>query len=63
MISLCVLQEPPSYGSAYEQFGGSAAGARACEAIAALVGVGQIDTMLSNFILPLQASRKHIASV
>ena len=48
------FDSPPVYGQAYEQFGGGADGARACEALAALVGVGQIDTMLSNFILPLQ---------
>jgi DNA polymerase-1 len=48
------FDDPPTYGQAYEQFGGGAEGARACEAIASLLGVGAIDTMLSNFILPLQ---------
>ena len=48
------FDDPPVYGSAYEQFGGGEAGERACEAIAALVGIGAIDTMLSNFIIPLQ---------
>ena len=48
------FDDPPVYGMAYDQFGGGQAGAAACEAIAALVGVGAIDTMLSNFILPLQ---------
>ena len=46
--------DPPIYGTAYDQFGGGPAGKRACEAISALVGVGAIDTMLSNFIRPLQ---------
>jgi len=48
------FDSPPVYGTAYDQFGGGEAGAKACEAIASLVGVGAIDTMLSNFILPLQ---------
>jgi len=48
------FDSPPVYGLAYEQFGGGKDGAKACEALAALVGVGAIDTMLSNFILPLQ---------
>lgn len=48
------FEDPPKYGTAYDQFGGGQAGERACEAIAALVGVSTIDTMLSNFILPLQ---------
>ena len=48
------FDSPPVYGTAYEQFGGGSKGAEACEAIASLVGVGAIDTMLSNFILPLQ---------
>jgi len=48
------FESPPMYGQAYKQFGEGEEGRRACEAIAALVGVGAIDTMLSNFILPLQ---------
>ena len=48
------FESPPRYGTAYEQFGGGKTGAEACEAIASLVSVGAIDTMLSNFILPLQ---------
>ncbi|KAL1510633.1 hypothetical protein AB1Y20_006934 [Prymnesium parvum] len=46
--------EPPVYGSAYAAFGGGEAGARACRAIDDLSSVSAIDTMLSNFILPLQ---------
>lgn len=44
----------PRYGTAYEYFGGGAAGRTACEAIDALHTVSTVDTMLSNFILPLQ---------
>ena len=46
--------DPPVYGTAYEQFGGGDAGRAACEAISSLIGVGAVDTMLSNFIKPLQ---------
>jgi len=45
---------PPVYGSAYDAFGGGRAGAEACEALDALCSMGAIETMLSNFILPLQ---------
>ena len=48
------FEQPPVHGLAYEQFGGGAKGAEACEAIDALVSMGAIETMLSNFILPLQ---------
>jgi DNA polymerase I len=46
---------PESPGAAYEHFGGGEEGERACDAINALHNVGAVDTMLSNFILPLQA--------
>jgi DNA polymerase-1 len=45
---------PPRYGKALEHFGGGCEGEKACSAIHSLVSVGAIDTMLSNFILPLQ---------
>jgi DNA polymerase-1 len=46
--------DPPVYGDAYEVFGGGEAGAAACEALWGLGSVGAINTMLSNFIKPLQ---------
>lgn len=46
---------PPKFGSAYEHFGGGAAGQRACEALESLYTVSVVDTMLSNFIIPLQS--------
>lgn len=46
--------DSPSWGVAYDFFGGASEGTRACRAIDALCRAGQIDTMLSNFILPLQ---------
>ena len=46
--------DPPVYGSAYEAFGGGEVGREACVALEALCRMGAIDTMLSNFILPLQ---------
>jgi len=48
------FDDPPVYGPVYEQFGGGEVGARACEALAALVDVRAIDKILSSFILPLQ---------
>lgn len=43
-----------AYGSAYTAFGGGQAGIEACHAIAALCEVCSIDSLISNFILPLQ---------
>jgi len=42
------------YGKAYSAFGGGHAGLSACAAIDALCDMAAIDTLLSNFILPLQ---------
>ncbi|XP_038973141.1 DNA polymerase I A, chloroplastic-like [Phoenix dactylifera] len=44
------------YGSAYEAFNGGKEGREACHAIAALCEVCSIDSLISNFILPLQGS-------
>uniref|UniRef100_A0A061RMH8 DNA polymerase I n=2 Tax=Tetraselmis sp. GSL018 TaxID=582737 RepID=A0A061RMH8_9CHLO len=41
-------------GSLYAAFGGGIAGLEACAATDALVEINAIDTLLSNFILPLQ---------
>ncbi|KAK1281430.1 hypothetical protein QJS04_geneDACA018197 [Acorus gramineus] len=43
-----------SYGTAYDAFGGGREGKEACHAIAALCEVCSIDSLISNFILPLQ---------
>ncbi|CAL4893473.1 unnamed protein product [Urochloa decumbens] len=43
-----------SYGTAYEAFGGGKNGKEACHAIAALCQICSIDSMISQFILPLQ---------
>ncbi|TVU43034.1 hypothetical protein EJB05_09465 [Eragrostis curvula] len=48
-----------SYGTAYEAFGGGKKGKEACHAIAALCEICSIDSLISNFILPLQGA--HIA--
>lgn len=45
-----------AYGSAYTAFGGGQAGIEACHAIAALCEVCSIDSLISNFILPLQGN-------
>lgn len=43
-----------AYGTAYAAFGGGLKGKEACHAIAALCEVCSIDSLISNFILPLQ---------
>lgn len=43
-----------AYGTAYQAFGGGKEGRDACHAIAALCEVCSIDSLISNFILPLQ---------
>ncbi|KAK9269005.1 hypothetical protein L1049_000773 [Liquidambar formosana] len=45
-----------AYGTAYAAFGGGQTGREACHAIAALCEVCSIDSLISNFILPLQGS-------
>ncbi|GFP98123.1 DNA polymerase i b chloroplastic/mitochondrial [Phtheirospermum japonicum] len=45
-----------AYGAAYSAFGGGQTGIEACHAIAALCEVCSIDSLISNFILPLQGS-------
>ena len=42
-------------GTAFLAFGGGKEGAEACAAIDALNDVAAIDTLLSNFIIPLQS--------
>ncbi|KAK9839857.1 hypothetical protein WJX81_006741 [Elliptochloris bilobata] len=42
------------YGHLYAAFGGGRAGLEACAAVDALCEVGAIDTLLSNFMRPLQ---------
>ncbi|KAI3863133.1 hypothetical protein MKW98_015591 [Papaver atlanticum] len=44
------------YGTAYKAFGEGKKGREACHAIAALCEVCAIDSLISNFILPLQSS-------
>ncbi|KAK3027958.1 hypothetical protein RJ639_039425, partial [Escallonia herrerae] len=45
-----------AYGTAYAAFGKGSKGIQACHAIAALCEVCSIDSLISNFILPLQGS-------
>ncbi len=47
--------DPPKYGTAYKEFGGNTSGDKACRALDALCRMGSIDTMLSNFLVPLQS--------
>lgn len=46
--------ERSMYGAAYDAFGGGKKGKEACHAIAALCEMCSIDSLISNFILPLQ---------
>ncbi|XP_039853051.1 DNA polymerase I A, chloroplastic-like isoform X2 [Panicum virgatum] len=48
------VDESSSYGIAHEAFGGGKKGKEACNAIAALCEICSIDSLISNFILPLQ---------
>ncbi|KAL6538392.1 hypothetical protein OROGR_012380 [Orobanche gracilis] len=45
-----------AYGVAYSAFGGGQAGMEACHAIAALCEGCSIDSLISNFIIPLQGN-------
>ncbi|XP_048495908.1 DNA polymerase I A, chloroplastic/mitochondrial isoform X2 [Beta vulgaris subsp. vulgaris] len=45
-----------AYGTAYAAFGGGHEGMEACHAIASLCEICSIDSLISNFILPLQGS-------
>lgn len=42
------------FGTAYKFFGGGDAGKEACRAIGALAAVSQIDSTITNFLVPLQ---------
>ncbi|XP_042400816.1 DNA polymerase I B, chloroplastic/mitochondrial-like [Zingiber officinale] len=46
--------EDCSYGTSFEAFGGGNKGREACEAIAALCETSAIDSLITNFIIPLQ---------
>lgn len=59
-ISVYDVEDTTSYGTAYKAFGGGNEGKEACYAIAALIEICSIDSMLSNFILPLQVSLLHL---
>uniref|UniRef100_A0A1D1XWU1 DNA-directed DNA polymerase n=1 Tax=Anthurium amnicola TaxID=1678845 RepID=A0A1D1XWU1_9ARAE len=48
-----------AYGLAFEAFGGGEKGTKACYNIAALCEMCSIDSLISNFILPLQGN--HVA--
>ena len=54
MFFFFVFLNRSRYGRAYEFFGGGDAGATACRAIDDLLESSRIDTLLSNFLVPLQ---------
>ncbi|KAL8098614.1 DNA polymerase I A, chloroplastic/mitochondrial-like [Apium graveolens] len=50
------VTDTSAYGTAYSAFGGGSKGMEACHAIASLCEVCSIDSLISNFILPLQGN-------
>jgi DNA polymerase-1 len=54
------VEDITAYGTAYKAFGGGKKGKEACYAIAALCEICSIDSLISNFILPLQVSWLHL---
>ncbi|CAH9140376.1 unnamed protein product [Cuscuta epithymum] len=50
----CTEPEASGYGTAYNAFGGGKEGIEACYAIASLCQICSIDSLISNFIIPLQ---------
>lgn len=59
-ISVDDVEDTTSYGTAYKAFGGGKEGKEACYAIAALCEICSIDSLISNFILPLQVRWLHL---
>ncbi|KAL0743082.1 hypothetical protein Bca4012_084595 [Brassica carinata] len=51
-----VESDTSAFGTAFDAFGGGESGKEACHAIASLCEVCSIDSLISNFILPLQGS-------
>ncbi|KFK39361.1 hypothetical protein AALP_AA3G234700 [Arabis alpina] len=51
-----VESDTSAFGTAYDAFGGGESGKEACHAISSLCEVVSIDSLISNFILPLQGS-------
>ncbi|XP_051135305.1 DNA polymerase I B, chloroplastic/mitochondrial-like [Andrographis paniculata] len=52
-----ISTDTSAYGAAYGAFGGGQAGIESCHAIAALYELCCIDSLISNFILPLQGTQ------
>ena len=50
------VNDTSAYGLAFNAFNGGTEGAGACRAIAALCEMCSIDSLISNFIIPLQVS-------
>ncbi|KAJ8477822.1 hypothetical protein OPV22_021549 [Ensete ventricosum] len=56
VADICTDEDTSASGTAYEAFGEGKDGREACQAIAALCEVSSIDSLISNFILPLQGN-------
>ncbi|CAL9057631.1 unnamed protein product [Musa banksii] len=61
VADICTDEDTSASGTAYEAFGEGKDGREACQAIEALCEVCSIDSLISNFILPLQGN--HISCV
>ncbi|CAL9098054.1 unnamed protein product [Musa textilis] len=61
VADICTDEDTSASGTAYEAFGEGKNGREACQAIAALCEVCSIDSLISNFILPLQEN--HISCI
>lgn len=48
-------EKDPVFGEAFDFFGGGDRGKEACQAIGALAQMGQIETTIANFLIPLQS--------
>ncbi len=50
------MSNPPKYGSAFAHFPDAQEGAEACIALKQMYDISSINTMLNNFIVPLQGT-------
>ena len=55
---LKAMQAKEGFGALFPHFGTVAQGLRACDAVDSLVNASAIDTLLSNFIVPLQSGAR-----
>jgi hypothetical protein len=49
-----MIEKDAKWGTAYDFFGRGESGAAACKAIGALAVAGQLESTITNFLVPLQ---------